>query len=79
MPALLPISKKEENTFTSRTMEHYFNNLYSNSALAVLSLDGGDSQTAGTETPAHKEYFRFFLAAVRDEMPRPLLPGQTPC
>lgn len=61
MPALLPISKKEESTFTSRTMDYDFNHFYSNSALEVLSSDQGDPQTGLWETLAHKEYFRFSL------------------
>lgn len=67
MPALLPISKKGENTCTSRTVEYYFNYLYSNSALQALSSDRGDPQTVSPLWDAGSQgVSQIFLVAAKD-------------
>lgn len=54
-----PNSQTRRRPAVTRTIEHYFSNLYCNLALTVLSSNWKDPQSEFTETLAHKEYFRF--------------------
>lgn len=54
-----PNSQTRRRPAVTRTIEHYFSNLYCNLALKVLSSNCKDPQSEFTETLAHKEYFRF--------------------
>ena len=54
-----PNSQKRRKPAFTRTIEHYFSNLYCNLALKVLSSNWKDQQSEFTETLAHKQYFRF--------------------